>query len=73
MIAECGTGKTLISLGAGPMETDVPEVIIPPPAAIPAVVTQLLMFDNSLENLRKRKASQRATAASTPSIQLGLF
>jgi hypothetical protein len=31
------------------------------------------MFDSSLENLRKGNASQRATAASTPSIQLGLF
>jgi len=58
---------------AGPMETDVPDVIIPPSPPIPAVVTQLLMFGSSLENPRKRKASQRATAASTPSIQLGLF
>jgi hypothetical protein len=58
---------------AEPPETDVPEVIIPPSPPIPAVVTQLLMFDSSLENLRKRKAPQRATAAFTPSSQLGLF
>jgi len=36
-------------------------------------VTQLLMFGSSLENLGKRKASRRATAATIPSNQLGLF
>jgi hypothetical protein len=58
---------------AEPPERDVPEVIIPPPAPIPTVVTQLLMFGISIENLPKRKASRRATAATTPSSQLGLF
>jgi hypothetical protein len=58
---------------AEPPERDVPEVIIPPPAPIPAMVTQLLMFGNSLENVLKRKTSRRTTAATTPSSQLGLF
>ena len=56
-----------------PPEMDVPEVVIPPPVPISEVVTQLLMFGSSLENLPKRKASRRATAASIPSSQLGLF
>jgi hypothetical protein len=58
---------------AEPPERDVPEVIIPPPAPIPEVVTQLLMFGSSIENLPKREASRRATVATTPSSQLGLF
>jgi hypothetical protein len=58
---------------AEPPEMDVPEVIIPPPAPMPAVMTQLLMFGSSLENLPKRKASRRTTAATTSSSQLGLF
>jgi hypothetical protein len=58
---------------AEPPERDVPEVIILPPAPIPAMVTQLLMFGNSLENVPKRKTSRRTTAATTPSSQLGLF
>jgi len=52
---------------------DLPEVITPPVAPIPAVVTQLLMFGSSLENLPKRKASRRTMAATIPSSQLGLF
>jgi hypothetical protein len=56
-----------------PQAGDLPEAVIPPPAPIPAVVTQLLMFGSSLENLPKRKASRRTTAAVTPSSQLGLF
>ena len=56
-----------------PQLGDLPEVIIPPPAAIPAVVTQLLMFGGSLDNLPKRKASRRTTAATAPTNQLGLF
>jgi hypothetical protein len=71
--------------GVRPMETspsgneaepgagDVPEVIIPLPAPMAEVVTQLLMFGSSLENLPKRKTSRRTTAATTPSSQLGLF
>ncbi len=56
-----------------PPERDVPEVIIPPPAPIPAVVTQLLMFGGSLESVPKRKTSRRTTAATILSSQLGLF
>jgi hypothetical protein len=58
---------------AEPPERDVPEVIIPAPAPIPVVVTQLLMFGSSLENLPKRKTSRRTMAATIPSSQLGLF
>ena len=58
---------------AEPPERDVPEVIIPPPAPIPAVVTQLLMFGISLESVPRRKASRRPSNAVTTSDQLGLF
>jgi hypothetical protein len=56
-----------------PPGRDVPEVIIPPPAPIPAVVTQLLMFGISLESVPRRKASRRPSSAPTTSDQLGLF
>jgi len=58
---------------AAPPETDVPEVIILPPAPIPAVVTQLLMFGMSLERVPRRKASRRPSSSTTTSDQLGLF
>ena len=54
-------------------ERDAPEVIIPPPAAIPTVVTQLLMFGISLGSVPRRKASRRPSSAATASDQLGLF
>ncbi|MGO8792989.1 MAG: hypothetical protein ACLQVL_37145 [Terriglobia bacterium] len=56
-----------------PPETDVPQVIIPPPAPIPAIVAQLLMFGGSLENGPRRKAPRRPSSAATMSEQLGLF
>jgi hypothetical protein len=56
---------------AKPPERDVPEVIIPPPAPIPAVVTQLLMFGMSLESLPRRKASRKPSNAATTSDQRG--
>jgi hypothetical protein len=52
---------------------DVPEVIISPPASIPALVTQLLMFGGSLESVPRRKAPRRPSSATTASDQLGLF
>jgi hypothetical protein len=55
---------------AAPPERD---AIIPLPAPIPAVVTQLLMFGNSLESVPRRKASHRPSSAPTTSDQLGLF
>jgi hypothetical protein len=54
-------------------ERDIPEVIIPPPAPIPAVVTQLLMFGMSPEGAQSPKASRRPSSAATTSDQLGLF
>jgi hypothetical protein len=54
-------------------QRDVPEIIIPPPASIPAVVTQLLMFGGSLESVPRRKGSRRPSSAATTSDQLGLF
>jgi hypothetical protein len=56
-----------------PRERDVPEVIIPPPAPIPAVVTQLPMFGGSLESVSRRKASRRPSSTATTPDQLGLF
>jgi hypothetical protein len=58
---------------AEPPERDVPKVIIPPPAPMPAVVTQLLMFGMSHEAVQRRKASRRSPSAATMSNQLGLF
>jgi hypothetical protein len=58
---------------AEPPARDVPEVIIPPVAPIPAVVTQLLMFGGALESVPRRKASRRQSSAVTTSDQLGLF
>jgi hypothetical protein len=58
---------------AGPPERDAPEVIIPPVAPIPAVVTQLLMFGMSHEAVQRRKASHRPSSPVTASDQLGLF
>ena len=52
---------------------DVPEVIMPPPAPIPAAVTQLLMFGIPHEAIQQRKALRRPVSASLPSDQLGLF
>jgi hypothetical protein len=47
---------------ASPPERDLPAVIIPPPAPIPAMVTQLLMFGGSLEREPRRKASRRPSS-----------
>ena len=58
---------------AEPLERDVPEVIIPPPAPMPAMVTQLLMFGGSLESVPRRKASRGPSSAATTADQLGLF
>ncbi len=52
---------------------DLPEVILPPVAPIPAVVTQLLMFGMSHEAVQRRKASHRPSSSVTASDQLGLF
>jgi hypothetical protein len=56
-----------------PPERDLPEVIIPPPAPIPALVTQLLMFGGSLESVPRRKTSRRPTSATVLYDQLALF
>ena len=58
---------------AEPPAGDVPGVIVSPPMSIPALVTQLLMFGGTLENVPGRKASRRASSAATTSDQLGLF
>jgi hypothetical protein len=58
---------------AEPPQRGVPEVIIPPPTPIPALVTQLLMFGGSLESVPRRKASRRPSSGTTTSDQLGLF
>lgn len=49
------------------------QVIIPPVAPIPAVVTQLLMFGMSHEAVEQCKASHKSPTPRAPSNQLGLF
>jgi hypothetical protein len=66
---EASPSKTEVA----PRGRDVPEVIIPSAAPIPAVVTQLLMFGGSLESVPRHKASRRASSATVPSDQLALF
>jgi hypothetical protein len=66
------TGETCSS-GMVPPERDLPEIIIPPPGPIPALVTQLLMFGGSLESVPRRKASRRPSSGATTADQLGLF
>jgi hypothetical protein len=68
-----GVRPVEISPEAEPRTGDMPEVIIPPPAPIPAVVTQLLMFGISLESVPRRKASRRPSSAALTSDQLALF
>ena len=58
---------------AEPPAGDLPDIIISPPASIPEVVTQLLMFGMSPDALQHRKASRRSSIAATSSDQLGLF
>ena len=58
---------------AEPPAGDLPEVVISPPASIPEVVTQLLMFGMSPDAVQHRKASRRSSIAATSSDQLGLF
>jgi hypothetical protein len=55
---------------AEPPERDVPEVIIQPPAPVPAMVTQLLMFGGSLESVSRRKASRRRSAGIVPALRV---
>ncbi|MCE0482681.1 MAG: hypothetical protein LV479_00400 [Methylacidiphilales bacterium] len=58
---------------AEPSTGDAPRVIVSPPTSIPALVTQLLMFGGTLENVPGRKTSRRPSSAATSSDQLGLF
>ena len=58
---------------AEPPERNVPEIIIPPPASIPAMVTQLLMFGMSPEGAQPPKASRRPSRDAIPSDQMALF
>jgi len=60
-------------IGAEHPVPDLLEVITPPVAPIPAVVTQLLMFGMSHEAVQRRKASHRPSGPVTASDQLGLF
>jgi len=61
--------------GTSQMETSPPErdVPIPPPAPIPALVTQLLMFGGTFESVPRRKSSRRPSTAATTADQRGLF
>ena len=68
-----GAETSPADIEARPSERGVPEVVIPPPTPIPALVTQLLMFGGSLEVAHRRKASRRLSSATTTPDQLGLF
>jgi hypothetical protein len=56
-----------------PGVSGLPEVVIPPVRPIPAVVTQLRVFDMSSDVLQRRRCSHRSPAACALSNQLGLF
>jgi SNF2 family DNA or RNA helicase len=56
-----------------PPQRYVPEVIIPPPTPIPALVTQLLMFGTPRQAVKQSRASRRPSIVATTSDQLGLF
>ncbi len=58
---------------AEPSTGDASKGIVSQPTSIPALVTQLLMFGGTLENVPGRKASRRPSSAATTSDQLGLF
>jgi hypothetical protein len=58
---------------ADPRVWDQPEVIMPPAAPIPAMVTQLLMFGMSHEAVQQCKASRRPSSPVAATDQLGLF
>jgi hypothetical protein len=68
-----GVETSQSALEPQPPERDVPAVVIPPPAPIPAMVTQLLMFGGSLESMPKRKAPRRPSSIASTTGQLGLF
>ena len=61
------------AMQAEPWVPDLLEVIIPPVAPIPAVVTQLPMFDMSPQRAEPHKTSRRSSRPATASDQLGLF
>jgi hypothetical protein len=58
---------------AEPWVPDLPEVIIPPVAPIPALVTQLRMFDMFPQEVEPHRTSRRSSRPATASDQLGLF
>jgi hypothetical protein len=67
-------GVETSAMESEPPQGNVPEAIIPLPAPIPAVVTQLVMFGLSHEAAeRRRHASHRPSSAATTADQLGLF
>jgi len=51
----------------------VPKAVIPPPAQIPPLVTQILMFGGSLERGPRRKLTRTPSKTATIAVQLGLF
>lgn len=58
---------------AEPWVPNLPEVITPPIAPIPPIVTQLLMFGMSHETVQRPKTSHKSPTARATSNQLGLF
>ena len=68
-----GVRQVEIPTGVKSQPEDVSEVLIPPQASIPVVVTQLRMFGSSFENPAKHKTSRRPSVATTSASQLTLF
>jgi hypothetical protein len=58
---------------AEPRVRDLPEVIIPPPAQISAVVTQPLTFGMCNQTVQRRKAAHKPTIAAAAPDQFALF
>ena len=52
---------------------DEPEMMIPSAPPVSSVVTQLLMFGDSLDSVQRRKSSRRPATAANTSNQLALF
>jgi SNF2 family DNA or RNA helicase len=69
-----GVSPVEILAEAQSRSVDIPEITIPPSARLPALVTQLLMFDKQNEAARQRKAPNKVSAAhTTQPAQIPLF
>jgi len=61
------------AMGAEPPDLELPEPIAVPPAMMPALGTQLLMFGARIETASRRRSTRRPPAGVSTSDQLALF